>query len=349
MWGATLPYDADGKADLVASFDEPLRRAVRWPEGDVARAHGACTAARSWRRRAHLPARVRRHSPAPCAPSSPRLFEDNPYQFKPIFRGFYFTSALQEGQADRHARVQRIAERFALKRPGAAHQRRRVRRQLLPARPVLARRLRRPQPGAASTRAAAKRRCALAAFVGSVTCARRHARRADLVVRRQPASGGQRAGRSRQGDQAARRPHRSAIASRGAGDRCKTVSSNCSTTATIDPGHWASGSSRGRGIEAKLRAEYFGRHTAGDAQAGRGEPRRLPRRGERPRRGVAADDRHAAVGRRRASIRPGGTPQRDADGRSVQGSLADQRSGRLQRAQDLPHAGRPRAMSRPVT
>ncbi|NWM30040.1 type VI secretion protein IcmF/TssM N-terminal domain-containing protein, partial [Escherichia coli] len=25
------------------------------------------------------------------------LFEDNPYQFKPVFRGFYFTSALQEG------------------------------------------------------------------------------------------------------------------------------------------------------------------------------------------------------------------------------------------------------------
>jgi type VI secretion system protein ImpL len=27
------------------------------------------------------------------------LFEDNPYQFKPVFRGFYFSSALQEGRS----------------------------------------------------------------------------------------------------------------------------------------------------------------------------------------------------------------------------------------------------------
>ena len=41
------------------------------------------------------------------------LFEDNPYQFKPLFRGFYFTSALQEGEAP-CVQSRRVADRFAL-------------------------------------------------------------------------------------------------------------------------------------------------------------------------------------------------------------------------------------------
>ena len=42
------------------------------------------------------------------------LFEENPFQFKPVFRGFYFTSALQEGAAVSTS-SQRIADRFGLK------------------------------------------------------------------------------------------------------------------------------------------------------------------------------------------------------------------------------------------
>jgi type VI secretion system protein ImpL len=41
------------------------------------------------------------------------LFEENPFQFKPVFRGFYFTSALQEGAAVSTS-SERIAERFDL-------------------------------------------------------------------------------------------------------------------------------------------------------------------------------------------------------------------------------------------
>lgn len=41
------------------------------------------------------------------------LFEDNPFQFKPIFRGFYFSSALQEGVAT-HATGQRIVQQYGL-------------------------------------------------------------------------------------------------------------------------------------------------------------------------------------------------------------------------------------------
>src|SRR5690606_20637381 len=41
------------------------------------------------------------------------LFEENPYQFKPVFRGFYFTSALQEGVAMQPA-SERVGRQFAL-------------------------------------------------------------------------------------------------------------------------------------------------------------------------------------------------------------------------------------------
>lgn len=41
------------------------------------------------------------------------LFEDNPYQFKPIFRGFYFTSALQQGSIESPMTAQ-IAQEFGL-------------------------------------------------------------------------------------------------------------------------------------------------------------------------------------------------------------------------------------------
>ncbi|MEO5794775.1 MAG: type VI secretion system membrane subunit TssM [Rhodoferax sp.] len=42
------------------------------------------------------------------------LFEENPYQFKPVFRGFYFTSAAQEGSAQGSS-SERVAERFGLR------------------------------------------------------------------------------------------------------------------------------------------------------------------------------------------------------------------------------------------
>lgn len=47
------------------------------------------------------------------------LFEENPFQFKPVFRGFYFTSALQEG-VPLSEQSQRVAKRFALASPVAA-------------------------------------------------------------------------------------------------------------------------------------------------------------------------------------------------------------------------------------
>jgi type VI secretion system protein ImpL len=46
------------------------------------------------------------------------LFEENPFQFKPVFRGYYFTSALQEGMPVSE-QSQRVAKRFALTVPDA--------------------------------------------------------------------------------------------------------------------------------------------------------------------------------------------------------------------------------------
>ena len=44
------------------------------------------------------------------------LFEDNPFQFKPILRGFYFTSALQEGQVSSQM-TQQMVQNYDLQSP----------------------------------------------------------------------------------------------------------------------------------------------------------------------------------------------------------------------------------------
>jgi type VI secretion system protein ImpL len=48
------------------------------------------------------------------------LFQDNPYQFKPVFRGFYFTSALQEGTIE-SPMTEQLAEDFHLIRSDDAN------------------------------------------------------------------------------------------------------------------------------------------------------------------------------------------------------------------------------------
>lgn len=49
------------------------------------------------------------------------LFEENPYQFKPVFRGFYFTSALQEGKIE-SPMTEQIAQDFRLSKiPNSEH------------------------------------------------------------------------------------------------------------------------------------------------------------------------------------------------------------------------------------
>lgn len=115
VWGATLPYDPTAKVDAVAEFDrhfDELRDGLK--EQALARMTlqrgqalppGVLT----------FPLEFNQLKPALRAFVA-TLFEDNPYQFRPVFRGFYFTSAVQEGTASSRA-SQHVAQRFALQAP----------------------------------------------------------------------------------------------------------------------------------------------------------------------------------------------------------------------------------------
>jgi type VI secretion system protein ImpL len=122
VWGATLPYTptaSAGKTDAVAQFDEHFDTLYQGlKEASVARM--------SLHRGEQLPPGVLTF-PLEFAALKPALrtfintlFEDNPYQFRPIFRGFYFTSAVQEGQSTSRA-SERVAEQFGLQlQPGTS-------------------------------------------------------------------------------------------------------------------------------------------------------------------------------------------------------------------------------------
>lgn len=119
VWGSTLPYDTTGRGDAVAQFEhhfDVLYQGLK--DASVARM--------SLHRGEQLPPGVLTF-PLEFAALKPALrtfintlFEDNPYQFRPIFRGFYFTSAVQEGQSTSRA-SERVAEQFGLQlQPGTA-------------------------------------------------------------------------------------------------------------------------------------------------------------------------------------------------------------------------------------
>lgn len=119
VWGATLPYDTANRSDAVSQFDshfDVLYRGLK--EASVARM--------SLHRGEQLPPGVLTF-PLEFAALKPAmrtfintLFEENPYQFRPIFRGFYFTSAVQEGQSTSRA-SERVAEQFGLQlQPGTS-------------------------------------------------------------------------------------------------------------------------------------------------------------------------------------------------------------------------------------
>jgi type VI secretion system protein ImpL len=119
VWGATLPYDAAGQQDVVARFDQHFDVLF---EG----LKEASTTRMSMHRGEQLPPGVLTF-PLEFAALKPALrtflatlFEENPYQFRPIFRGFYFTSAVQEGHSTGRA-SERVAQQFGLQlQPGTS-------------------------------------------------------------------------------------------------------------------------------------------------------------------------------------------------------------------------------------
>ena len=118
VWGATLPYDPEARTDALTLFDrhfDELHAGLK----DMA------VARMSLHRGQALPPGVLTF-PLEFAALKPALrsfvttlFEDNPYQFRPVFRGFYFTSAVQEGTASNRA-SDAIAHQFSLT-PRAEH------------------------------------------------------------------------------------------------------------------------------------------------------------------------------------------------------------------------------------
>jgi type VI secretion system protein ImpL len=111
VWGTTLPYHEQGDAvDLFDKHFDILHRGLKDLSTAQLAAHSKHTL----------------HSgvftfPLEFAAVKPALrmflatlFEQNPYQHKPVFRGFYFTSALQEGKVQSKA-TPRLKEYFGLR------------------------------------------------------------------------------------------------------------------------------------------------------------------------------------------------------------------------------------------
>ncbi|WP_322403966.1 type VI secretion system membrane subunit TssM [Massilia luteola] len=121
VWGATLPYDQNVTSERLldqfdARFDElydglkELSLANMSQQAREAMPSGVFT----------FPLEFASIKPALHAFVA-TLFEDNPFQFKPVFRGFYFTSALQEGETVSTSSA-RVAQRFDLRLQAPAHE-----------------------------------------------------------------------------------------------------------------------------------------------------------------------------------------------------------------------------------
>ncbi|CDG83176.1 type VI secretion system membrane subunit TssM [Janthinobacterium agaricidamnosum] len=120
VWGATLPYSqTSSRQDVLELFDQRFDELY-----DGLKELSLASMALQSRER--MPPGVFTFPlefssvKGPLRAFIATLFEENPFQFKPVFRGFYFTSALQEGEAVSTS-SERVAQRFDLKLQPQAH------------------------------------------------------------------------------------------------------------------------------------------------------------------------------------------------------------------------------------
>lgn len=117
VWGATIPYDQASGNELITlferHFDELYEGLRAMSVAQLSRLQGDSA----------LPGLLT--FPAEFAAIKPALqaflatlFEDNPFQFKPVFRGFYITSAIQSADV-RPLSNERILKKFSLAGAGA--------------------------------------------------------------------------------------------------------------------------------------------------------------------------------------------------------------------------------------
>ncbi|MFC3551866.1 type VI secretion system membrane subunit TssM [Lysobacter cavernae] len=120
-WGATLPFDRKGETDALAAFDSHFDQLSEGLKemglSQMAMQRGREVAPGLLT----LPLEFAAIKPA-LRTFIATLFEENPYQFRPVFRGFYFTSALQEGVSVQHA-SERVARQFSLQPRAATSER----------------------------------------------------------------------------------------------------------------------------------------------------------------------------------------------------------------------------------
>jgi type VI secretion system protein ImpL len=112
VWGSTLPYDPTGNVDAIGEFnqrfDELYEGLRALSVAQMSRAQGDSAPPGQLT----FPSEFIAVKPV-LKSFLATLFEENPFQFKPIFRGFYITSALQSGEA-RPFSNERIAKKFGL-------------------------------------------------------------------------------------------------------------------------------------------------------------------------------------------------------------------------------------------
>lgn len=114
VWGATLPADVQQQGDALTAFDKHFDELADGIK-EMSLTHMAMQRGREVSPGLlSLPLEFVGIKPA-LRTFIATLFEDNPYQFKPVFRGFYFSSALQEGRSVHHA-SERVGRQFGLQR-----------------------------------------------------------------------------------------------------------------------------------------------------------------------------------------------------------------------------------------
>ncbi|MBU69757.1 MAG: type VI secretion system membrane subunit TssM [Cupriavidus sp.] len=120
VWGATLPFAPGEKLDVAgtfdARFDELYDGLKEISVAQIAQARGGKLSPGLL----SFPLEFASIKPA-LRSFLITLFDDNPFQYKPVFRGFYFTSAVQES-ATNSISAERIANRFGLKLDGTTKQ-----------------------------------------------------------------------------------------------------------------------------------------------------------------------------------------------------------------------------------
>ena len=111
-WGATLPYEQNSSQNAVELFEHHYNLLYDGLKGvsttHLSRRHSQNISPSVMT----FPLEFKTLKPALKSFIS-TLFEDNPYQFQPVFRGFYFTSALQEGIIE-SPMTKQIAQEFHL-------------------------------------------------------------------------------------------------------------------------------------------------------------------------------------------------------------------------------------------